>query len=146
MFWAISFSSSGGQIVLTQHLVLSLSVSNHPVHRLRKNSFSTCAPDVQMSGNNRSEAFMKKQKPIWGMHPTSTESFVFRFITKNTVIRKFGITVLSVVLYGYETWNLIWREENRLRVLSKTFWPFKEEVKQGGRNLQSEVKLLTIHT
>ena len=42
MFRAISFSSSGRQIVLLiQHLVSSLSVSDRPVHRLRKN----CAPD-----------------------------------------------------------------------------------------------------
>jgi hypothetical protein len=32
-FRAISCSSSGGQIVLTQHLVSSLSVSDRPVHR-----------------------------------------------------------------------------------------------------------------
>jgi len=37
MFRAISCSSSGGQIVLTQHLVSSLSISDRPVHRLRKN-------------------------------------------------------------------------------------------------------------
>jgi hypothetical protein len=37
MFRAISCSSSGGKIVLTQHLVSSLSVSDSPVHRLRKN-------------------------------------------------------------------------------------------------------------
>ena len=35
MFRAISCSSSGGQIVLIQHLVSSLSVSDRPVHRLR---------------------------------------------------------------------------------------------------------------
>ena len=35
MFRAIPFSSSGGQIVLLQHLVSSLSVSSHSVHRLR---------------------------------------------------------------------------------------------------------------
>ena len=47
MFRAISCSSSGGQIVLIQHLVLSLAVSDRPVHRLKKNcsSFSTCAPN-----------------------------------------------------------------------------------------------------
>jgi hypothetical protein len=47
VFRAISCSSSGDQIVLIQHLVSSLSVSDRPVHRLRKNcsSFSTCAPD-----------------------------------------------------------------------------------------------------
>jgi len=38
MFRAISCSSSGRQIVLIQHLVLSLSVSDRPVHSLRKNS------------------------------------------------------------------------------------------------------------
>jgi len=37
MFRAISCSSSGGKIVLMQHLVSSPSVSDHPVHRLRKN-------------------------------------------------------------------------------------------------------------
>ena len=44
MFRAISCSSSGGQIVLIHHLVSSLSVSDRPVHRLRKNCncFSTC--------------------------------------------------------------------------------------------------------
>jgi Na+/alanine symporter len=45
MFRAISCSSSGCQIVLIQHLVSSLSVSDRPVNRLRKNSFSNCAPD-----------------------------------------------------------------------------------------------------
>jgi hypothetical protein len=45
MFRAISCSSSGVQIVLILHLVSSLSVSDRPVHRLRKNFFSTCAPD-----------------------------------------------------------------------------------------------------
>jgi hypothetical protein len=36
MFRAISFSSSGGQIVLLQHLVSSLSVSDRPMHRFEK--------------------------------------------------------------------------------------------------------------
>ena len=40
MFRAISCSSSGGQIVLIQHLVSSLSVSDRPVHRLREDSLS----------------------------------------------------------------------------------------------------------
>ena len=42
MFRAISCSSSGGQIVLIQHLVMSLSVSDRPVHRLRKNFLNLC--------------------------------------------------------------------------------------------------------
>jgi hypothetical protein len=42
MFRATSCSSSGGQIVLIQHLVLSLSVGDRPVHRLRQNSLNLC--------------------------------------------------------------------------------------------------------
>ena len=34
MFRAVSCSSSGGQMVLIQHLVSSLSVSDRPVHNL----------------------------------------------------------------------------------------------------------------
>ena len=45
MFRATSCSSSGGQILLIQHLVSSLSVSGLPVHRQRESSLSTCAPD-----------------------------------------------------------------------------------------------------
>jgi len=66
MFRTISCSSSGSQILSIQHLVSSLSVSDRPVHKLRKNCyaglsqpvhwpvtywewryqpFSTCAPD-----------------------------------------------------------------------------------------------------
>ena len=39
MFRAISCSSSGGKIVLIQHLVLSLSLSDRPVHWLKKKLF-----------------------------------------------------------------------------------------------------------
>ena len=55
MFRAISCSSSGCQIVLIQHLVSSLcTVSDRPVHRLRENSFSTCAP-----------GFRKNSQPVY---------------------------------------------------------------------------------
>ena len=42
-FRAISCSSSGGKMVLIQNLVLSLSVSDRSVNRLRENSLLTCA-------------------------------------------------------------------------------------------------------
>ena len=45
MFRAISCSSSGGQIVLIQQLVSSLSVSDRPVHRLSENWLQPCSPD-----------------------------------------------------------------------------------------------------
>jgi len=40
MFRAIPCSSSGGQIIILQHLVSSLSVSSYSVHRLR----ADCSP------------------------------------------------------------------------------------------------------
>ena len=43
MFRATPCSSSGGQIVLIQHLVQSLSLSGRPVYRSRS-YFSTCTP------------------------------------------------------------------------------------------------------
>ena len=45
MFQAIRCSSSGGLIVSMQHLILSLSAGDCPVHQLRKNSFLTDAQD-----------------------------------------------------------------------------------------------------
>jgi hypothetical protein len=47
MFRALLLSSSGGQIVLIQHLVSSLSVRERPVHRFAQieSYLSTCAQD-----------------------------------------------------------------------------------------------------
>jgi len=48
MFRAISYSSSGGQIVLIQHLISSLSVSDLSVHRCAPNGhlLTVTIPDV----------------------------------------------------------------------------------------------------
>ena len=48
MFRATSCSSSGGHIVLLQHLVSSLSKWPSNAQFERKNSLSTCAPDGQI--------------------------------------------------------------------------------------------------
>jgi hypothetical protein len=40
-----------------------------------------------------------------------------RFLPKNTKIRVYRTVILSVVLYGRETWSLTLREEQRLRML-----------------------------
>ena len=37
------------------------------------------------------------------------------FISKNIMITIYRIIILSVVVYGYETWSLTKREERRLR-------------------------------
>ena len=37
-------------------------------------------------------------------------------LSKNLKIKTYSTIILAVVLYGYETWSLILREERRLRV------------------------------
>jgi hypothetical protein len=48
--------------------------------------------------------------------------------------------ILPVVLYGYETWSLILREEHRLRVFEnrvlRIFGPKRNEVTGGWRKLK----------
>ena len=76
----MSCSSSGGQIVLIQHLVSSLSVCDCPVHRLRKNcSFLTlivltwsiwCAPN---NANKRQMGFNSAFKGLTHIYIISYE-------------------------------------------------------------------------
>jgi hypothetical protein len=46
--------------------------------------------------------------------------------------------ILPVVLSGYETWLLKLREEHRLRVLRRLFWPKSAEVIGEWRKLHNE--------
>jgi hypothetical protein len=55
-----------------------------------------------------------------------------RLISKNLKIKIYRTVILSVVLYGCETWSLTLREEHRLRVfenrvLRRIFGPKREE-------------------
>jgi hypothetical protein len=55
-------------------------------------------------------------------------------LSKNLKIRIYKAIILSVVLYGCETWSLTLREEHRLgvfgnRVLRRIFGPKRDEVK-----------------
>jgi hypothetical protein len=83
MFRAISCSSSGGQIVLIQHLVSSLSVNGRSVHRLRKNSSPNVSRSVKLRGT------------IWTEHVTRMEKMAAAYnnvVTKlkRTFCRKLG--------------------------------------------------------
>jgi hypothetical protein len=54
-------------------------------------------------------------------------------LSKKVQIKIYRTIILPVVLYGYETWSLILREEHRLRVLEnrvlrKIFGPERDEV------------------
>jgi hypothetical protein len=54
-------------------------------------------------------------------------------LPKNVKIKIYRTVILSVVLYGYETWSLTLREKSRLRVfmnrvLRKIFGPKRDDV------------------
>jgi hypothetical protein len=53
------------------------------------------------------------------------------FLSKNLKTKKYRTVILSVVLYGYETWSLILSEERRFsvfnnRVLRRIFEPRRD--------------------
>ena len=59
------------------------------------------------------------------------ESFVFQLLSKNIKIKVHRTIILSVVLYGCETWSLTLREEHMLRVfemLSRILGPKRNKV------------------
>jgi len=62
---------------------------------------------------------------------------------KNIKIKIYRTIILTVVLYGCETWSLTLREEHRLRVfenmvLRRIFGPMRDEVAGEWRKLQNE--------
>jgi hypothetical protein len=61
------------------------------------------------------------------------------FLSKNIKIKTYSIIILSVVLYGCETWSLILREEHMLRVfmnrvLREIYGPKRDEVTVSGED------------
>jgi hypothetical protein len=67
---------------------------------------------------------------------------VFHFASKIVKIKTYRTIILPVVLYGYETWSLMFREEHRLRmyenrVLRRMFGPKREKVTEEGRRLHN---------
>ena len=64
-------------------------------------------------------------------------------LSQNLKIKIYRIIILPVVLFGYETWLLICREEHRLRVsenrvLRRIFGPKRDEVTRDRRKLHNE--------
>jgi hypothetical protein len=64
-------------------------------------------------------------------------------LSKNTKIRVYRTITLPVVLYGYETWSLTLKEEQRLRVfenrvLRRMFGPKRDEATGEWRRLHKE--------
>jgi hypothetical protein len=61
------------------------------------------------------------------------KSFVFQVAIQKLKIKIYRTIILTVVLYGCETWSLTLREERRLRefenrVLKRVFGPKRDEV------------------
>ena len=66
-----------------------------------------------------------------------------KFLSKNLKIKIYRIIILPIVLYGCETWSLIWWEERKLRmfenmVLRRIFGPRRDEVTGERRRLHNE--------
>jgi len=64
-------------------------------------------------------------------------------LSKNLKIKIYRIIIMSVVLYGCETWSLTLREKRKLRVfdnrvLWRIFGPLRNEVPGESRKLHSE--------
>jgi hypothetical protein len=67
----------------------------------------------------------------------------FSLLSKNTKLKIHRTIILHVVLYGFETWSVTFREEHRLgvfenRMLRKMFGPKGCEGTRQLRNLQNE--------
>jgi len=79
------------------------------------------------------------------------ESLIFQFVIKNLKIKIYRTTVLSVVLYGCETWSLTLREGRRLRVfenrvLRRIFGAKRDEVTGNWKNYEYILRSLMICT
>jgi hypothetical protein len=66
-----------------------------------------------------------------------------RLLSRNVKVKIYKTIILPVVLYGCETWSLMLREGNRLRVyenrvLRRIFGPRRDEVMGEWRKLHSE--------
>ena len=66
-----------------------------------------------------------------------------RLLSINLKIRVYGTIILTVVLYGCETWSLTLKLERRLTVFEKgvlrtKFGPNRDEVTRGWRKLHNE--------
>jgi hypothetical protein len=64
-------------------------------------------------------------------------------LSKNIKFKMYRTIILPVVLYGFETWSVTWREKCRLRVLEnrvlrRIFGPKRDEVTWEWRKLHNE--------
>ena len=58
-------------------------------------------------------------------------------LSKNLKIKIYRTIILSVVIYGCESWSLTLKEERRLRLL-ENIWAYRDEVTAEWRKLHNE--------
>ena len=95
-------------------------------------------PSKFYSGRNQEQIEARECLQSFG-----AESFVFQLAIQKYKIKIYRTLILSVVLYGCETWLLTLREERRLRVfeirvLRRIFEPKWDEVTGEWRKLHNE--------
>ena len=59
-------------------------------------------------------------------------------LSKNVYIKIYTTIILTVVLYGCETWSLTLREEHRLKVSRRIFGPKRDEVTREWTKIHNE--------
>jgi len=143
MFRAISCSSSGGQIVLTQHLVSSLSVNDRPVHSLRENSLNLCTGrSLTESDDNR--CCINAILPPEDEQDIARNMYMYRTVINVLKICASSWSLAKVIIYFVCDWrdNLQWaRSSSFTRFLDHT----RRRTTVGRAPLEENITLLCLH-
>jgi hypothetical protein len=102
-----------------------------------------CLGTALMNENSIQKEIKGRLKSRNACYHSMQKNLSFSLLSKNIKFKIFRTTILSVVLYGCETWSLTLREERRLgvfknSVLRKIFGPKRDEVTGEWRELHNE--------
>ena len=93
--------------------------------------------------NSIHEEFKSRLKSVNACHHLAQNLLSSSLLNKNVKIKIYRTVILPVVLYGYESWSLTFKEEHRLsvfqnRVVRRIFGPKRYEVTGQWRKLHKE--------
>jgi len=93
----------------------------------------TCLGTTPTNQNSLQEEIKSRLKSGNACHHSVQNRLSSSLLSKNIEIKIYRTIILPVVLYGYETWSLTFREEHTLkvfenRVLRKIFGPKRAEM------------------
>jgi hypothetical protein len=97
----------------------------------------------QLNRNSVHEEIRSRVKPGRVCHQSVQNVLSCRLLSKNIKVKVWRTIILTVVLYGCETWASTLREEQRLRVfknsvLRRIFGPKRDEVTADWRRLHNK--------